>query len=45
MCCIVLKTYYLCDVIGDKPVKSYHEFLKYSLFNLRNTLFIWRRTE
>ncbi len=30
MCCIVLKTYYLCDVIGDKPVKSCHEFLKYS---------------
>jgi hypothetical protein len=30
MCCIVLKIYYLCDVIGDKPVKSYHKFLKYS---------------
>ncbi len=28
MCCIVLKTYYLCDVIGDKPVKSYHKVLK-----------------
>jgi len=28
MCCIVLKTYYLCVVIGDKPVKSYHKVLK-----------------
>jgi hypothetical protein len=30
MCCIVLKRYYLCVVIGDKPVKTYHKFLKYS---------------
>ena len=22
MCCIVLKRYYLCDVIGHKPVKK-----------------------
>jgi hypothetical protein len=30
MCCIVLKFYYLCVVIGDKPVISGHKFLKYS---------------
>ena len=30
MFCIVLKFYYLCVVIGDKPVKTYHKFLKYS---------------
>jgi hypothetical protein len=37
MCCIVLKFYYLCVVIGDKPVISNHEFLKYSTlqFDLR----------
>lgn len=28
MCCIVLKFYYLCVVIGDKPVKSCHKVLK-----------------
>jgi hypothetical protein len=30
MCCIVLKFYYLCVVIGDKPVIPGHKFLKYS---------------
>ncbi len=30
MCCIVLELYYLCVVIGDKPVISSHKFLKYS---------------
>jgi hypothetical protein len=25
MCCIVLKFYYLCVVIGDKPVISGHK--------------------
>ena len=34
MCCIVLEFYYLCVVIGDKPVRSYHKFLKYSTHNL-----------
>lgn len=34
MCCIVLKLYYLCVVIGDKPVKTCHQFLKYSTYNL-----------
>jgi hypothetical protein len=28
MCCIVLKLYYLCVVIGDKPVISSHKVLK-----------------
>jgi hypothetical protein len=28
MCCIVLKFYYLCVVIGDKPVISSHKVLK-----------------
>jgi len=34
MCCIVLEFYYLCVVIGDKPVISSHKFLKYSTHNL-----------
>ena len=38
MCCIVLKLYYLCVVIGDKPVISYHEFLKYSSLTIRSSL-------
>ena len=38
MCCIVLKFYYFCDVIRDKPVKSYHEFLKYSTITIWFTL-------
>lgn len=28
MCCIVLNLYYLCVVIGDKPVKTYQKVLK-----------------
>ena len=31
MCCIVLKCYYLCDVIGNKPVKKPFHKSSYNL--------------
>lgn len=34
MCCIVLKHYYLCVVVGIKPVKPHLKFLNYSKSNI-----------